>query len=118
MPHAVLLGATQSPDFPHGPLSRSGGTIHKVTEVFEGAHGWLVKSLVIERGGQTKFFTRIDRREDGMVVHLDDHVHVERTPAVFDHLAHLAKLVLDANPSATLGPTNLQDQLERLAVHA
>lgn len=113
MPHAVLLGASQAPEFSRAPLARTGDTIHKTAEVFEGPQGWLVKSLILERGEPTKFFTRIDRRDDGMVVRLDDHMHIERTAAVFDHLAHIALLVLAANPGASVGPTNLQEQMAK-----
>lgn len=114
MPHAVLTHAEACPEFGSQPLSRDGGTIHKVVEVAQTPGGWLLKSIILQKGEPTKFLVRIDRREDGLVVRLDDHVHVERSDAVFDHLALVAARVLAANPEATLGKTNLQDRIERL----
>lgn len=108
MPHAVLLGATRAPTFPPAPFARHDARIHRVIEVAESPAGWLLKSVLIEKGMTTKLLVRIDRREDGLVVRLDDHMHVERTPAVFEHLGEIARLTLAANPGATVGPTNLQ----------
>lgn len=114
MPHAVIEGADACPDLAGKLLARDGGTIHKIVEVAEAPAGWLLKSLIIDHGEQTHFLSRIERREDGLVVHLDDHMHVERSPLVFDHLALIAQQVLDANKGSTLGKTNLQDRIDRL----
>lgn len=65
----------------------------------------------MQEGASAKFYSRIDARDDGLVIHLDDHVHVERTPLVFDHLALITRSVLDANPGAVLGATNLKDRI-------
>ena len=108
MPHAVLLGATLAPTFPTGPFARHDARIHRVLEIAESGAGWLLKCVIIEQGATTKLLARIDRRDDGLVVRLDDHMHVERTPAVFEHLGEIARLTLAANPGATVGPTNLQ----------
>lgn len=111
VPHAVIKGARECPSFGPAPLDRERGIIHKVGEVAQTPIGWLLRSLVVANGAQTRFFTRIDRREDGLVIHLDDHMHVDRTPLVFDHLALIARRVLDANPGSSLGATNLQDRI-------
>lgn len=111
MPHAVILHAKKLPNF-ESPLSQHGGSVQKVVEVTEGASGWLLKSLIIEPGSQTRFLTRIDRRDnDDWVVHLDDHMPVERSPQVFDHLALITKRVIDTNQGSSLGTTNLQDRI-------
>lgn len=111
MPHAVLTGASIVPELGPAPLGREGGTLHKVMEVATTPVGWLLKSLVISGGVTTRFFTRVDRREDGLVVRLDDHMPVERSPLVFDHLALIARRILEANRGATLGATNLADRI-------
>ena len=111
MPHAVILGAKTCPAFGPAPMGRAGTTLHKVGEVAETHAGWLLKSFVVSHGVSTKFFTRLDRREDGLLVHIDDHIHVERTPLIFDHLGLIARRVLDANPGSKLGATNLQDHI-------
>ncbi|HVL47196.1 MAG TPA: hypothetical protein VM889_01425 [Candidatus Thermoplasmatota archaeon] len=114
MPHAVIQDASEAPSFGTQPIAREGRVVHKVAEVAETTRGWLLKSIVIDDGEPTKFFTRIDRREDGLLVRLDDHVDVERGPRVFDHLALLAKMILAANPGSTLGKTNLADRIEAI----
>lgn len=111
MPHAVLLRATRPPVLGEAPFARDGAVLHKVLEVAESANGWLLKSLIVRPAGPLRFLTRIDRRDDGLVVRLDDHMPVERTPEVFDHLARLAALTIEANPGAELGPTNLADRI-------
>lgn len=115
MPHAVIEGADICPDLAGKPLAREGGIVHKIVEVAEAPAGWLLKSLIVSEGEPTRFLSRIDRREDGLVVHLDDHVPVERSPLVFDHLALLAHRVLEANAGSRLGKTNLQERIERLS---
>lgn len=114
MPHAVIVSATACPDLSGKLLAREGSTLHKVVEVADVPSGWLIKSLILSGGAQTPFLSRIERRADGLVVRLDDHMHVERSPLVFDHLALIARRVLDANPGSALGKTNLQDRIERL----
>lgn len=114
MPHAVLLAASKLPSLGPQPLAREGGTLHKVTEVAVLPEGWLLKSLVIQPAGKLSFFTRVDKRPDGLVVRLDDHMPIERGPDVFQHLALIAKAVLAENPGATLGPTNLKERIEAL----
>jgi hypothetical protein len=78
-----------------------------VVEVARAEKSWLLKCLVVGKGTSRRFFARVDEREDGLVVHLDDHVHVDRDPPVFELLALVARAVLDANPGAELGRTNL-----------
>jgi len=107
MPHAVLLDARTIPDFGPAPLAREGGVIHKVLEVARGPGGWLLKSLILRDGHATRFLTRVDVRDDGLVVRLDDHMEVERSPDVFAHLAHIAKAILVHEPDAHVGKTNL-----------
>lgn len=111
MPHAVITGADHCPPLGPEPLEREGGTIHKVVEVAEAPSGWLLKSIIVQEGEPMKFLCRVDKREDGLLVHLDDHVHVERSDVVFDHLALIAKRVLDANEGSSLGATNLSDRI-------
>jgi hypothetical protein len=111
----VVLGARRLPEIPEGPLLRRDGVIHKVVETTRGRSGLILKSLVVDHGRSVRFLARIDERPDGLVVRLDDHMEVERTPEVFDHLAELARLVLAANPGSALGPTNLADRIARLA---
>lgn len=119
MPHAVLLGATRMPALDvRAPLSRGPGAIHRIVEVLEGPGGLVLKSLLVQSGASTRFLVRIDRREDGLVVRLDDHLHVARTPEVFDHLALVAARILEANPGARLGPTNLADRIGALVATA
>lgn len=112
MPHAVILGAKDVPPLPQ-LLLRDGKVIHKVLETIPTPWGWLLRSLVLDGGAPTPFFARVDRRDDGLVVRLDDHMHVERGPLVFDHLALVAKRILEAEPAAKLGPTNLADRIAR-----
>ncbi|MEK6986163.1 MAG: hypothetical protein AABX89_07260 [Candidatus Thermoplasmatota archaeon] len=111
MPHAVILAATTMPSLGPQPLAREGGTLHKVAEVATLPEGWLLKSLIILPAGKLAFFTRVDKRPDGLVVRLDDHMPVERGPDVFQHLALIAKRLLAENPGSTLGPTNLADRI-------
>lgn len=113
MPHAVIEEASECPELAGEILSRKGRHIHKVLETWTHAGGWVLKSLILDRGEQTKLLVRVDRREDGLLVHLEDHLHVERTSEVFDHLALVAARVLNANPQARLGKTNLEDRIEQ-----
>lgn len=108
MPHAVLLHATQMPPLGPRPLLQADGLVHRVVEVARAPRGWLLKCLIVGKGTDRRFFARVDERPDGLVVHLDDHVHVERDPPVFQLLALVARAVLDANPDARLGKTNLE----------
>lgn len=111
MPHAVILAASKLPSLGPQPLAREGGTLHKVSEVAVMPEGWLLKSLIVLPAGKLAFFTRVDKRSDGLVVRLDDHMMIERSPDVFQHLALIAKRVLAENPGSTLGPTNLADRI-------
>lgn len=107
MPHAVLLHATQLPPLGPRPLLQEDGLVFRVVEVARAPRGWLLKCLLVGRGTERRFFARVDERDDGLVVHLDDHVRVERDPPIFRFLALVARAVLDANPGARLGKTNL-----------
>jgi hypothetical protein len=57
---------------------------------------------------------KIHKRDDGLIVHLDDHAPVERSNVVFEHLALIASKILAANPAAKLGKTNLKEQIARV----
>jgi hypothetical protein len=114
MPHAVLTGATKIPKLDGEPLSREGNKIHKIVETLKTENGWLLKSLIVDGERQDKFFVRIDKRDDGLIVHLDDHAPVERSNVVFEHLALIASKILAANPAAKLGKTNLKEQIARV----
>ena len=107
MPHAVLLGAREFPVLTQQLLHRHDGTVHKVLETWSHAGGWVLKSLVVERARALRFLVRVDRRDDGLVVRLDDHAPVERAPGVLDHLVLVATRALEANPGARVGATNL-----------
>lgn len=108
MPHAVLLGASALPRLDEGPLLQEGGSVHRVVEVARAPKGWLLKCLLIRAGAPPRrFLARIDERADGLVVHLDDHVAVERDDETFHFLALVARAVLRANPGARVGKTNL-----------
>lgn len=113
MPHAVITNASTCPDFTNTLLAREGSTIHKVLETWTHEGGWVLKSLITGGGPPMRLLVRIDKRDDGLVVHLEDHLHVERTPDVFQHLAHIAVRVLAANPGSSVGKTNLQNELAK-----
>lgn len=112
MPHAVIPGATKLPAVEGKPILQESKTVFRVVETAHATKGWLLKCVIIQPGGESrKFLARVDTRDDGLVVHLDDHMSVERDDDVFHFLALIAVATLRANPGTTVGKTNLQKWL-------
>lgn len=109
MPHAVLVGARAMATLDRRPLLQENGAIFRVLEVARAPKGWLLKCLIVAPGAQPRrFLARVDERDDGLVAHLDDHMPVERDDATFRFLALIASAILEANPGARVGKTNLE----------
>lgn len=123
MPHVVLTGAPRASDCiaAYKPImEREGDTVTKTGMVYLAQDGKaaLIDALVIEKGDKAGFYVLVSERDDGVVVRLDPLTDPPKTPGVKQVLALIAQQILAAFPDASVGKTNLEQELAQAAKSA
>jgi len=113
VPHAVIEGEIDLAAFAREfepLLIREGRDVLRAEEVYLGQdeRALLMAALVIERGRKQSFYVRLSSHDRGSVtVRVDPVTHPERSRGVRALVTRIVEDLLERNPRARLGATNL-----------
>lgn len=116
MPHIILKGPVDLPAFHHtfAPLKAdSNGWILKVRSCYlsHENRNLLFDCTAVRSGFSQDFFIRADNKDSGTTIRVDPYMRIERNEGVHRIIAHLASLLIKANPGLALEKTNLPPEV-------